>query len=79
MLGRLLDRQADWLRHTFGVQAQLRLGVLLFDASIPLFITGFFVDEPFLVYQMSAGALNLGGLGLIITAETLAEVAETDQ
>ena len=36
--------------------------------SMPLFVAGFFVNEPFLVYQMSAGALLFAGLSTIVAA-----------
>lgn len=73
---RVLDAIGDWLRHTFGVQAQLRMGVLMVLASLPLIVHGFFTSEPFLVYEMSAFALLFAGIGVVVTAETLAEVAE---
>ncbi len=36
--------------------------------SLPLFIVGFFVNEPFVVYQMSAAALLFGGLSTVVAA-----------
>lgn len=71
-----LDGFAEWLRHRLGVQNQLRMGVLMVMGSVPLLLWGFFTDEPFLVYQMSAAALLFGGIGVVVTAETLNEVAE---
>lgn len=73
---RPIDGLAEWLRHTFGVQAQLRMGVLMVLGSIPLLVYGFWTHEPFLVYQMSAFALLFAGIGVVVTAETLQEVAE---
>ena len=72
-----LDRIADWLRHAFGPRNQVRLGVIAVLGSIPLMLYGFFTSEPFFVYEMSAIALFYGGLGMLFTAETLEEVAET--
>lgn len=73
---RPIDGVAEWLRHTFGVQAQLRMGVLMVLGSLPLIVYGMWTDEPFLVYQMSAAALLFAGIGVVVTAETLQEVAE---
>lgn len=69
-----LDWLADWLRHTFGVKAQLRMGVLMVLGAVPLIVYGFFTDEQFLIYQMSAFALLFAGIGVVVTAETLNEV-----
>ncbi len=70
-----IDGIADWLRHSLGVQAQLRLGVLMVLGALPLMIYGFFTSEPFFVYQMSALALLFSGIGVVVTAETLKEVS----
>lgn len=53
---------------------QLLLGILLCNLSIPLFVYGFFIDEPFFVYQMSAGAIFLNGIGIVVAAQALVEV-----
>lgn len=71
-----IDAAADWLRHTFGVQAQLRMGVLMVFGSGPLMVYGLWTNEPFLVYEMSAAALLFAGIGVVVTAETLQEVAD---
>jgi hypothetical protein len=47
---------------------QRRIGVVMCLISLPLFAWGFFVNEPFLVYQMSAGALLFGGLSTVVAA-----------
>ena len=73
---RLVDGMADWLRNSLGVQAQLRMGVLMVLGSVPLVVYGAWTSEPFLVYEMSAAALLFGGIGVVVTAETLSEVAE---
>lgn len=75
-LWRPVDRGAEWLRHEFGVQAQLRMGVLMVWCSLPLMAWGFLSSEPFLIYQMSAAALLFAGIGVVVTAETLSEVAD---
>lgn len=73
---RPIDAIADWIRNTLGVQPQMRMGVLMVLAALPLLAYGFFTDEPFLVFQMSAAALLFAGIGVVVTAETLAEVAQ---
>jgi hypothetical protein len=47
---------------------QRRIGVIMCLLSLPLFVVGFFVNEPFLVYQMSAGALLFAGLSTVVAA-----------
>ena len=39
-------------------------------------IYGLWTDEPFLVYEMSAAALLFAGIGVVVTVETLTEVAD---
>lgn len=46
---RLVDGIADWLRHSLGAQAQLRLGVLMVLGSLPLAVYGPWSGEPFLI------------------------------
>jgi hypothetical protein len=36
--------------------------------SLPLFVVGFFVDEPSVAYQMSAGALLFAGLSTVVAS-----------
>lgn len=49
-------------------QNQLRLGILAVLFSIPLAVYGFFfTDEPLLIFQMSAGALMLSGICIVVT------------
>lgn len=70
-----IDRIADWLVDELDARAQLRFGVLLVLASIPLFVYSIWTEEPLLVYLMSAAALTLTGLGIVVGAEVL-EVQE---
>lgn len=56
---------------------QVRTGVLCAFASLVLVVYGVRTKEPLLIYQMSAFALVLAGVGLIITA--VLAVEETDE
>lgn len=76
MIWRPVDKVADWLVHELSARAQLRLGVLLFVFSIPFLIYGFWTEEPFLVYQMSALALLLTGIGIVVGAEVLEQTED---
>ena len=64
----MIDRLGDWVAATCTPLVQRRLGVVMCLVSLPLFVFGFFVDEPFVVYQMSAGALLFGGLSTVVAA-----------
>jgi hypothetical protein len=75
---RPIDAFADWLRHSLGFRAQLRIGVLLMLCSLPFLAympVAVMSGEPPVIYLMSWLALFIAGLGLIITAE-VGEVAE---
>jgi hypothetical protein len=65
-------RAIDWLGDKVATcctpKIQRRIGVVMCLLSLPLFLFGFFVNEPFLVYQMSAGALLFGGLSTVVAA-----------
>lgn len=66
---KFLDAVGDWIAARMGAPVvQRRVGVLMLLASVPLFAAGFFVDEPFLVYQMSAAALFFNGVGTLVAA-----------
>ena len=65
---RMIDRLGDWVALYCTPKVQRRIGVVMCLLSLPLFVFGFFVDEPFLVYQMSAGALLFGGLSTVVAA-----------
>ncbi len=51
----------------------MALGSFCADTAVPLFFVGFIVDEPFIVYQMSAGALLFTGLGFIASGQAILE------
>lgn len=72
---RPIDAVADFLRHRIGVQAQLRLGVLMTILGGLYLCYTPFAHEPPLIYTMSALALLFAGVGVVVSAETLAEVA----
>lgn len=65
-------RPIDWLGHKLAVgwtpKLQVRTGTVLTIAGVALMPYGFVAGEPFLVYEMSAVALVLGGLGVLVTA-----------
>ena len=65
---RWIDWIGDWVAAYCTPLVQRRIGVVMCLISLPLFVFGFFVDEPFLVYQMSAGALLFGGLSTVVAA-----------
>lgn len=68
---------ADWVRHTMGPRAQLRMGVVMLALGLA-FIPAkplFFRAEGWGVFVMSALALVFAGVGVIVSAETLMEVA----
>lgn len=63
-----LDKLGDWVAKHCHPRQQRRIGVVMCITSLPLFIYGFFVDEPFVIYQMSAAALLFGGLSTVVAA-----------
>ncbi|MEO5841969.1 MAG: hypothetical protein ABIQ73_05855 [Acidimicrobiales bacterium] len=65
---RIIDWLGDLVADRCTPQVQRRIGVIMCLISLPLFVAGFFVNEPFLVYQMSAGALLFAGLSTIVAA-----------
>jgi hypothetical protein len=65
---RLIDRLGDWVACHCTPLIQRRIGVIMCLVSLPLFVFGFFVNEPFLVYQMSALALLFGGPSTVVAA-----------
>jgi hypothetical protein len=70
---RFLRWQARWIERHLGGEEQMMLGAFCTDLALPLFVVGFFVDEPFLVYQMSAGALFFTGLAFIAAGQAILE------
>lgn len=65
---RFLDAIGDWVARGCTPRVQRRIGVVMVLISLPLFVVGFFVNEPFLVYQMSAMALLFSGLSTVVAA-----------
>jgi hypothetical protein len=65
---RVIDWLADKVATCCTPQMQRRIGVIMCLLSLPLFVFGFFVDEPFVVYQMSAAALLFAGLSTVVAA-----------
>ena len=65
---RTIDWMADKVASGCTPKMQRRIGVVMCLLSLPLFLVGFFVNEPFLVYQMSAMALLFGGLSTVVAA-----------
>ena len=65
---RTIDWLADKVASGCTPRMQRRIGVVMCLLSLPLFVFGFFVNEPFLVYQMSAMALLFGGLSTVVAA-----------
>lgn len=78
MLWKPLDAVADWLVERVTARAQTRLGVLLLLWSLYFWVRVFTTKEPIDIYIMSAGALTLSGLTLVVQAETI-EIIEKDQ
>jgi hypothetical protein len=75
----LIDKHADWLKHKLGYKSQLRFGIFLFYSSFLFFLWLPFSNEPPLIYIMSALALTLTGLGIIIAAEAAKEAADNNK
>lgn len=63
-----IDRIGYWIATTWSPVRQLRTGVVLTIVGLGLIPYVFFSDEPPLIYLMSAVALVLGGLGVVVTA-----------
>ncbi len=64
----MIDRIGDWVADRCDPRMQRRIGVVMCLLALPLFVIGFFVTEPFLVYQMSAAALLFSGLSTVVAA-----------
>lgn len=66
---RVLDVIGAWIARVFGpVKMQVRVGVACVLGSIPLAVYGPWSGEQFLIYEMSAAALTITGVGIIIAA-----------
>lgn len=76
VIGRPFKAQARFLASRLDGEAQMAIGSACTDSSIPLFVVGFFVNEPFLVFQMSAAALFFTGLGFIASGQAIMQAEE---
>jgi hypothetical protein len=65
--------QAEWLERRLDGRSQMALGALFVDAGIVMFLVGFTTDEPFLIYQMSAGAIFATGLAFVAAGQAVLE------
>lgn len=74
---RFLDWIAAWLIDVLPARSQLHLGVALSLASLPLYVYCPFSGEPPLIYLMSAAALTLTGIGIVLGAEVLEQTEDT--
>jgi len=68
---RPVDWLAGWLCRHMNAGNQLRLGIVCVAVSLPLWVYGPFSGEPLLIYLMSAAALTLTGVGLVIGAQVM--------
>lgn len=73
------DAMAQWLGRNMGAQAQLRFGILLCIISLPLYAWGPFSGEPLLIYMMSAFAITLTGIGIVVGAQVLVKQEEQEE
>ena len=73
------DRFADWLVNELDARAQLRAGVWLAFLSLPLFLYVPWSGEPPLIYIMSALALTLTGIGIVLSAEVLEQTEDAEE
>ena len=71
MIWRPIDAMAGWLGRVMGAKNQLRLGIVLCLLSVPLYVYGPFSGEPILIYLMSALAITLTGVGIVVSAQVL--------
>ncbi len=72
-LAKLLDTLSHHLQARLTAQAQVRLGILLTLLSLPLYVYLPFSGEPPVIYAMSAVAITLTGMTLVVAAENLEE------
>lgn len=73
-----IDAIADWIVHELDARAQMRAGVLLALLSLPVLVAGLWSTEPFMIYEMSALALTLTGIGIVLNCEIL-EIQEKQE
>lgn len=65
---KFIDAIGGYIQRRASVKNQVRLGVIMSLASLPLVVIGFFRSEPFIIYQMSAAALLFTGLSTVVAA-----------
>lgn len=73
------DRIADWLMDELDARAQLRIGVWLALLSIPIYLYVPWAGEPPIIYLMSAAALTLTGIGIVLSAEVLEQTEDAEE
>jgi hypothetical protein len=76
---RATDRIADWLMEELDARAQLRWGVWLALLSLPIYAYAPFSGEPIVIYLMSALALTLTGISIILGAEVLEQTEDAEE
>lgn len=74
----LLGRQAEWLQNVLDTELQQRIALLCIYISIPLALYGPFSDEQLVIYEMSAAALTLTGLGWLSSLQAKRAVEDSD-
>ena len=78
MMWRPIDRMAAWLGDHLDAHWQLRIGILLVLTSIPLYVYLPFSGEPPIIYAMSAVAITLTGVSIVVGAEVLTNQEDDD-
>jgi len=75
-------RPIDWLARrladNMGAENQLRLGIVCCLLTIPLYVYCGWSGEPPLIYLMSAVALTLTGVGIVVSAQVLLKQEQQD-
>lgn len=75
---RKTDAIAHWLIHELTAENQLRVGVWIALASLPVYLYAPFSGEPLVIYLLSAMALTLTGITIVLSAEVLVEEENGD-
>ena len=73
-----IDWIADWIVDELDARAQMRAGVIIALLSLPVLAFGFWSGEPIMIYEMSALALTLTGIGIVLNCEIL-EIQEKQE
>ena len=74
-----IDAMAGWLGRVMGARNQLRLGIVLCLLSLPLYAYLPLSGEPPIIYAMSAIALTLTGIGIVVSAQVLVKQEEQEE